>query len=131
MMDSSDRPWVPVVVDTASGARLDIRVVPRASRNGIDGVRDGRVVVRVTAAPEDGAATAAAVAVVAAALDVAPTTIHVVSGRTSRNKVVAVGRLNAAQVVAKLASAPGRAGGSTESRPRDRRTSAPPPSRNR
>ena len=30
-------------------SRVEIRVVPRASRNGVDGLRDGRVVVRVTA----------------------------------------------------------------------------------
>jgi uncharacterized protein len=96
--------------------RVDIRVVPRASRNGIDGLRDGRIVVRVTAPPVDGAATEAAVSVLAEALDVAPMTIRVVTGHTSRNKAVTVGSLRAADVFARLAIGPDRAGGPTESR---------------
>ena len=96
--------------------RLEIRVVPRASKNGIDGLRDGRIVVRVTAPPVDGAATAAAVSVLAEALEVAPTTIRVVAGRTSRNKAVTVGGLRAVDVLSKLSIGRYRAGGSTESR---------------
>ena len=96
--------------------RLDIRVVPRASRSAVDGQRDGRIVVRVTAPPVDGAATAAAVSVLAQALDVAPTTIRVVAGHTSRNKTVTVGGLRAADVFARLAIGPDRADEPTESR---------------
>ena len=96
--------------------RVEIRVVPRASRNGIDGVRDGRIVVRVTAPPVDGAATAAAVSVLAEALDLAPTTIRVVAGHTSRNKAVTVGGLRAADVLSRLSIGPDRAADSTESR---------------
>ena len=96
--------------------RLEIRVVPRASKNGIGGLRDGRILVRVTAPPVDGAATAAAVSVLAEALQVAPTTIRVVAGQTSRNKAVTVGGLRAADVLLKLSIGPDRAGGSTESR---------------
>ena len=96
--------------------RIQIRVVPRASRNGIDGVRDGRIVVRVTAPPVDGAATAAAVLVLAKALDVPPTTIRVMSGQASRNKTVTVAGLNAADVASRLANGPDRTGGSTEFR---------------
>jgi uncharacterized protein (TIGR00251 family) len=103
----------------ADGCRVAIRVVPRAARNGIDGVRDGRIVVRVTAPPVDGAATKAAVAVLAEALGVAPTAIQVVSGRTSRNKAVTIAGLGAADVFSKLAIERDRAAGSTERRQRD------------
>ncbi len=99
----------------ADPSRVEIRVVPRASRNGVDGLRDGRVVVRVTAPPVDGAATAAAVSVLAEALDVAPTTIRVVAGATSRNKAVTVGGLCRTDVLSRLAIGPDRAGGSSES----------------
>jgi uncharacterized protein (TIGR00251 family) len=111
--------------------RVEIRVVPRASRNGIDGVRDGRLVVRVTAPPVGGAATAAAVSVLADALGVARATIRVVSGQTSRNKAVTIGRLGAAEVFSKLASAPDRTTGPTERRERDRRSSGSDRQRNR
>jgi uncharacterized protein len=103
--------------------RVEIRVVPRASQNGIDGMRDGRIVVRVTAPPVDGAATKAAVSVLAEALGVARTTIQVVSGQTSRNKTVTIGGLGASDVLSKLAIGPDRTAGSTERRPRDRRSS--------
>ena len=111
--------------------RLEIRVVPRASRNGIDGVRDGRVVVRVTAPPVDGAATAAAVSVLADALGVPRTAIQVVSGQTSRNKAVIVGGLSPVVVRSKLAIGLDRATGSTERIQRDRRSSGSDRRRNR
>ena len=110
--------------------RIEIRVVPRASRNGIDGVRDGRIVVRVTAPPVDGEATAAAVSVLAKALDVAPTAIRVVSGQTSRNKTVTVAGVTV-DVVSRLPSAPDRTGGSTESRQTDPRSAGSRPRKNR
>ena len=40
-------------------AELAIRVTPRSSREGIDGEREGRVLVRVNAPPVDGKANAA------------------------------------------------------------------------
>ena len=88
-------------------ARIDIRVVPRASKNAVEGVRDGRVVVRVTAPPVDGAATAAAVEALAHALDVAPSRIQIVRGHASRNKTVDVGGLSGADIASKLATGRG------------------------
>ena len=41
--------------------RIDVKVIPRSRRAGIDGVRDGRLVVRVTAPPVDGAANDATI----------------------------------------------------------------------
>ena len=79
------------VTATPAGARIDVRVMPRASRTTVDGVRDGRLLVRVTAPPVDRAANDAAVVAVARALDLAPGAVRIVSGHTSRNKVVEVG----------------------------------------
>ena len=115
----------------ANPIRLEIRVVPRASKNGVDGLRDGRIVVRVTAPPVDGAATAAAVSVLADALDVAPTTIRVVAGQTSRNKAVTVAGLRAVDVLSRLSIGRNRAGGSTESRRTDLRSTGSHRQRNR
>ena len=65
--------------------------MPRAGRNGIDGIRadaDGRPVlqVRLAAPPVDGAANAALVAVVAAALDLRQREVTIVAGKRSRSK---------------------------------------------
>jgi uncharacterized protein (TIGR00251 family) len=75
---------------TAAGTRFEIRVIPRASRTGVAGVRDGRLLVRVTAPPVDGAANDAAVRVLAKALDVPSAVVRISSGQTSRNKTVEI-----------------------------------------
>jgi uncharacterized protein (TIGR00251 family) len=113
------------MTDLAAG-RVDIRVVPRASSNAVDGLRDGRLIIRVTAPPVDGKATAAAISTLADALGIARSRIAVVSGQTSRNKTVAIAGLTAAQVVSQLVSAPDRAGGPSESR-----QTGPPPTGSR
>jgi hypothetical protein len=89
------------VTDTGSGVRLELRVIPRASRAGVGGVRDGRLVVRVTAAPVDGAATAAVVDALSGAFAVARRAVRVVGGGTSRTKVVDIDGITAADVIAR------------------------------
>lgn len=71
-------------------ALLPVRVTPRASREGIDGVVDGKLRVRVTASPVDGAANVAVERLVADALDVPRTTVRIVRGAAARHKVLAV-----------------------------------------
>ena len=56
-------------------ASVDLRVIPRSPRDAVDGWRDGRLVVRVTAPPVDHAANEAVVAVLARALDERPRTV--------------------------------------------------------
>lgn len=84
------------------GVRIDIRVIPRSTKNGIDGVRDGRILVRVTAAPVEGAANDAVVATIAAALDLPRRAVRVVHGNSSRNKTIEITGLDAAAVRARL-----------------------------
>jgi hypothetical protein len=86
----------------APGARIDIRVMPRSPKNGIDGVRDGRILVRVTAAPVDGAANDAVVAAVAEALDLPRRAVRVVHGHTSRNKTIEITGLDSATARVRL-----------------------------
>jgi uncharacterized protein (TIGR00251 family) len=79
-----------LLTPTAAGTRFEIRVMPRASRTGVAGVRDGRLLVRVTAPPVGGAANDAAVRVLAKALDVPSAVVRISSGQTSRNKTVEI-----------------------------------------
>ncbi|MFN8151900.1 MAG: DUF167 domain-containing protein [Solirubrobacterales bacterium] len=83
-------------------AELEIRVIPRSSREGIDGERDGRVLVRVNAPPVDGKANAAVVRVLAKALGVPKGRVSVIRGERSRDKVVAIEGLAASELLARL-----------------------------
>jgi uncharacterized protein (TIGR00251 family) len=89
-------------VPSALGVRIDIRVMPRAPRTAIEGVRDGRLIVRVTAPPVDDAANDAVVAAVASALDVPRRAIRIVSGGSSRNKTLEIAGVDAEAVRARL-----------------------------
>jgi len=73
------------------GIVVDVRLTPKGGRDAIDGIErlaDRRVVVkaRVRAAPHEGAANAALIKLVAAALDTAPRRVSLVSGATARIK---------------------------------------------
>lgn len=75
------------------GVRLVVRVMPRSSQNGIQGVltdADGRVSlkVRLTAPPHDGEANEALIVFLAKILRMRKTDISIHSGQTSRFKVV-------------------------------------------
>ena len=87
---------------TPTGIRLDVRLTPRASRTEIGGVRDGRLVVRVTAPPVDRAANDALVEALADALDVPRRAVLIVAGQTSRQKTVEVRETSEAWVRQRL-----------------------------
>jgi len=86
---------------------IDVRVVPRAGRSEVADMRDGALVIRLAAAPVDGAANAELIEVLARALHRPKRDITIVSGERSRHKRVRVAGMNAAEVVGRLL---GRAG---------------------
>ena len=83
--------------------RIDIRVVPRASRNELL-VRDGKLTVRVTAPPVDSAANVAVQEALAGALDVPRRAIRIVRGETSRNKTIEIAAADEPAVKRRLAA---------------------------
>lgn len=76
---------------------LAVRVQPRARRNEVL-VRDGRLVVRVTAPPADGKANAALCVTLAKRLGVSKGAVRVERGATSRDKVVSVNGMDEREV---------------------------------
>ena len=88
----------PVPRQSLPETHLKVKVQPRASANKIAGFRDGVLLVRVTAPPEKGQANAAVIALLADALGVAKTSVHITRGHNSREKLVAVDGLEAAEV---------------------------------
>jgi uncharacterized protein (TIGR00251 family) len=91
--------------ESATEVTFAIHVVPRASRNEIAGVEGEALRVRLTAPPVEGAANAALIAFLAEVLGVPRRDVRLVSGQTSRHKVVAVVGLRAEVVQERLARA--------------------------
>ena len=65
---------------------LHVRVQPKARANAVTGWRGEALRVSVTAAPEDGKANRAVIALLAETFDVAPSCISLVRGAASRDK---------------------------------------------
>ena len=94
------------ITATATGTLLRLRVQPRASRERLEGVRDGYLLLRLTAAPVDGAANAAGIAFLARALGISRARIRLQAGEKSREKLIHIAGLTPAQVAAALGLAP-------------------------
>ena len=82
---------------------LPVRLQPRASRDEIVGVRDGALVVRVTAPPVGGAANVALCRLIAKRAGVAPSRVSVIRGERSRDKQVHVEGTDHAALLDELA----------------------------
>ncbi len=82
--------------------RLAVKVVPKASRDGIAGWLGDALKVCVTAPPERGKANAAVEQVVADALGVPRDRVRVIAGHTSPRKVVEIDGVEEADVRARL-----------------------------
>ncbi len=67
-----------------------IRVMPRARHNKITVDQNGTLRVHTTAAPVDGAANAAVIKMLAEYFDVPKTSIEIIRGSASRDKVICV-----------------------------------------
>jgi uncharacterized protein len=91
-----------VIAPTPSGVRIAVRVVPRAGRSGIAGTREGALLVRLNAAPVEGAANAELVEVIATALGVPKQAVSIVAGETSRRKTIHVSGVSVDEARSKL-----------------------------
>lgn len=74
------------VVSTNSGVILSIRTQPGSNRNRIIGEYGGRLKLAVTAAPEKGKANKAITELLANTLHIRESSIHIISGESSRDK---------------------------------------------
>ena len=92
------------VLDSKEGATFSVRVQPRAKRNAIVGEMGSLLKLAVTAPPVEGKANQACIAFFADLLDVPRSSITIAAGETSRNKVICVRGLPAAQVAQRLSA---------------------------
>lgn len=90
------------VTASSSGVICVVRVTPRAGRTAIAGARDDVLLVRLAAAPVDGAANAALVELLAEVFDVPRRDVAIVSGHNSRLKRVEVRGVTESDAAARL-----------------------------
>lgn len=76
----------PALREEGDSRVLAVAVIPRAPKSEVCGLRNGRLLVKVTAVPEKGKANQAVLQVVAEYLGVAPTTLSVMRGKSARHK---------------------------------------------
>jgi len=90
---------MPVSADGEGGARLRVRVTPRARRNAFAGLTevDGKpaLAIRLAAPPVDGAANTALLAFLADTLKMPKSRLRILSGEASRLKIVAIRGISA------------------------------------
>ena len=91
-----------MIRNTTAGVEFDVRVIPRARKTAIAGLRDDAVVVRLAAPPVEGAANDALVAFVAEWLAVPRRAVHILSGGRRRRKRLAVDGASADLIRARL-----------------------------
>ena len=79
---------MPWLTDTPAGAVLNLRIVPRAAKNAIQGEHGDALKIRLCAPPVEGAANAALVEFLSDAFSLPRAQVQLLSGATSRNKRV-------------------------------------------
>ena len=87
-----------MITERPGGVSLSVRVIPRAGATQVAGVRDGRILIRVAAAPVESAANDALVAFLSTLLHIPVRNIAIESGERGRNKRVVVQGVTAARV---------------------------------
>ena len=91
-----------------NSATLLVRVIPRSGRTAVDGRRGDALLVRLAAAPVDGAANDALIRFLADLFDRPRRDLTLVAGGRSRDKQVRINGLTDDQLAARLAAVVGR-----------------------
>jgi uncharacterized protein (TIGR00251 family) len=86
------------LIQTDRGVKLLVRATARARRNEIAGVRNGRLLVRVTAPPENGKANQAIIKLLCKKLRLRTAACHLIEGATSRHKTFLLENVHAEEI---------------------------------
>jgi uncharacterized protein (TIGR00251 family) len=92
----------------ALSARVRLRVAPASARPGVVGRYGEGWKVRVAAPPENGRANEAVLGLLAETLRVPRTAVSLVSGHGTRDKIVELSGLDAAELEERLSSGAGK-----------------------
>ncbi len=85
-----------------NGVLIPVRVTPSGRKNGIAGVRNGVLLISVTAPPCEGAANAAVIEVMRKALRCPKRALSLWRGDKSRDKVISVGEIGLDDIETRL-----------------------------
>jgi uncharacterized protein YggU (UPF0235/DUF167 family) len=91
-----------LVVGTADGVRLQLRVKPGGRADRLLGPHDGALKLEVRAAPERGRANDAVIRLLASSLGLGRSQVEVIAGAAARDKVVMLGGVSAAEIARRL-----------------------------
>jgi hypothetical protein len=95
-----------MIAAAGGGVDIHVRVVPRASRPGLAGVRNDAIVMRLQSAPVDNAANEELIERIAAVLQIPRRDISIASGEKSRNKRLHIAHLDVSTARSRLGLAP-------------------------
>jgi len=88
--------------DTAAGATFQVKVHPRARKNAITGTVGDALKLALTAPPIEGRANDACIDFIAKFLNVPRSSVTIAAGESSRQKLIRVAGVRAAEVEEKL-----------------------------
>lgn len=91
-----------MIAAASDGVIISVRVIPRAGRAGIAGVRGGALLVRLNAPPVDGAANAELIELLAEALGVPRRDVTIATGLSSKQKRVRISGITVDRAASRL-----------------------------
>ena len=91
--------------DTPRGASFAVRVQPRARKNAVLGEIGEALKIALTAPPVEGRANDACLSFLAELLKVPRSSITITAGESSRNKMIRVAGISAAEIAGRLQTA--------------------------
>lgn len=90
------------LVPAKDGISLLLKVTPRAARQSLGQVRDGRLTVYLNAPPVEGAANSALLKFMAKTLSISPASLAITAGLKSRSKTVLIKNLDLEEITRRL-----------------------------
>ena len=96
-------PIIKVIEPATDGVFLSVRVIPRAARSSLAGIRDGALLVRLTSPPVDCDANEELIQLIASLLAVPRRQVSLVTGSRGRRKRLKILGLDAQVVATALA----------------------------
>jgi len=96
---------VIAIRDTPRGASFAVRVQPRARKNAVLGEIGEALKIALTAPPVEGRANEACLSFLAELLKVPRSSITITAGESSRNKMIRVAGISAAEIAGRLQTA--------------------------